>query len=69
MTLLSQNTLNGFGGIGEGVSMQVTRDEEELFGLHMRGRQKTLRRDVTDPKILSCLPNRITTYENALQFT
>ena len=33
MTLLSQNTLNGFGGIGEGMSMQVTRDERRIIWL------------------------------------
>ena len=31
MTLLSQNTLNGFGGIGEGVSMQVTQDGRRII--------------------------------------
>ena len=51
MTLLSQNTLNGFGGIGEGVSMQVTQDGRRIIWLAHEGAPKNFTGvDVTDPK-------------------
>ena len=51
MALLSQNTLNGFGGIGEGVSMQVTQDERRIIWLAHEGAPKNFTGvDVTDPK-------------------
>ncbi len=40
MTLLSQNTLNGFGGIGEGVSMQIADDGRRIIWLAHEGAPK-----------------------------
>ena len=31
MKLLAHNTLNGFGGVGEGMSMQVTKDRRRIY--------------------------------------
>ena len=67
MTLLSQNTLNGFGGIGEGVSMQITDDGRRIIWLAHEGAPMNFTGvDVTDPKkYQSCMSDRITSHENA----
>jgi hypothetical protein len=49
--LLSQDTLNGFGGIGEGMSLQKTRDGRRIMWLAHEGPPKNFTGvDVTDPR-------------------
>ena len=49
--LLSHNTLDGFGGIGEGMSMQLTKDGRRILWLAHESAPKNFTAvDVTDPK-------------------
>jgi hypothetical protein len=51
MTLIGHNTLEGFGGIGEGMAMQVTRDGRRIMWLAHEGPPKNFSGvDVTDPR-------------------
>jgi len=51
MTLLSHNMLDGFGGIGEGISMQQTRDGRRILWLAHESAPKNFTGvDVTDPR-------------------
>ena len=49
--LISHNTLDGFGGIGEGMSMQLTKDGRRILWLAHESAPKNFTAvDVTDPK-------------------
>jgi hypothetical protein len=51
MNLLSHNELDGFGGIGEGISMQQTRDGRRILWLAHESAPKNFTGvDVTDPR-------------------
>ena len=51
MKLLAQNTLGGFGGIGEGMGMQKTRDGRRIMWLaHEHAPKNFSGVDVTDPR-------------------
>src|SRR5881394_4484877 len=51
MKLLSQNTLNGHGGMGEGMSLQLARDGRRLLWLAHESAPKNFTAvDVTDPR-------------------
>jgi hypothetical protein len=51
MRLLSQDTLRGFGGIGEGMSLQKTKDGRRIMWLAHEGPPKNFTGvDVTDPR-------------------
>jgi hypothetical protein len=51
MTLLSQHELDGYGGMGEGMSMQRTRDGRRILWLaHETGPKNFTAVDVTDPR-------------------
>ena len=51
MKLLAHNTLNGFGGVGEGMSMQVTKDRRRILWIAHEGPPKNFTGvDVTDPR-------------------
>jgi hypothetical protein len=51
MTLLSQDTLVGFGGMGEGMCMQVAPDGRRIMWLaHESGPKNFTGVDVTDPR-------------------
>lgn len=51
MTLLSHNELDGFGGIGEGINMQVTKDGRRILWLAHESAPKNFTAvDVTDVK-------------------
>ncbi|MDA0784729.1 MAG: hypothetical protein O3B37_00420 [Proteobacteria bacterium] len=51
MTLLSQDTLVGFGGMGEGMAMQIAPDGRRIIWLaHERGPKNFTGVDVSDPK-------------------
>jgi hypothetical protein len=51
MTLLSQHELDGFGGMGEGMSLQKTRDGRRILWLaHETGPKNFTAVDVTEPK-------------------
>src|SRR5919107_575214 len=51
MKLLAQHTLNGFGGMGEGMSMQLARDGRRVLWLaHESARTNFTAVDVTDPR-------------------
>src|SRR5829696_6582991 len=51
MKLISQNELDGFGGIGEGMGMQKTKDGRRIMWLGHEGPPKNFTAlDVTDPK-------------------
>ena len=51
MTLLSQDTLVGFGGMGEGISMQIAPDGRRIIWLaHESGPKNFTGVDVTDPR-------------------
>src|SRR5438067_5426877 len=53
MKLLSQHTLNGFGGMGEGMSLQLARDGRRILWLaHETAPKNFTAVDVTDPKNL-----------------
>ena len=48
--LLSNNTLDGFGGIGEGMSMQVAKDGRRILWLAHESAPKNFTAvDVSDP--------------------
>ena len=50
MTLLDHNTLNGFGGIGEGMSMQVKNNGQRILWIAHEGPPKNFTGlDVSDP--------------------
>src|SRR5713226_6573182 len=49
--LLSHNTLDGFGGIGEGMSLQLARDGRRILWLAHESAPKNFTAvDVTDPR-------------------
>ena len=49
--LLAHNTLNGFGGVGEGMSMQVTKDRRRILWIAHEGPPKNFTGvDVTNPR-------------------
>jgi hypothetical protein len=51
MKLLAHDTLNGFGGMGEGMSMQLTRDGRRVLWLAHESAPKNFTAvDVTDPR-------------------
>ena len=51
MKLLAQHTLNGFGGMGEGMSMQLARDGRRILWLAHESAPKNFTAvDVTDPR-------------------
>ena len=51
MKLLAQHTLNGFGGMGEGMSMQLARDGRRVLWLAHESAPKNFTAvDVTDPR-------------------
>ena len=51
MTLLAQNELDGFGGIGEGCTMQMTHDGRRVLWLAHESAPKNFTGvDVTDPR-------------------
>ena len=51
MKLLAHNTLNGFGGVGEGMSMQVAKDGRRILWIAHEGPPKNFSGvDVTDPR-------------------
>ena len=51
MKLLAHNTLNGFGGVGEGMSMQVTKDRRRILWIAHEGPPKNFTGvDVTNPR-------------------
>src|SRR5499426_2894789 len=51
MKLLSQHTLNGFGGMGEGMSMQLAKDGRRILWLAHESAPKNFTGvDVTDPR-------------------
>src|SRR5436853_5087301 len=51
MKLLAQHTLNGHGGMGEGMSMQLARDGRRLLWLAHESAPKNFTAvDVTDPR-------------------
>jgi len=51
MKLLAQHTLNGFGGMGEGMSMQLARDGRRVLWLaHESAPKNVTAVDVTDPR-------------------
>src|SRR5574339_1033431 len=51
MKLLAQHTLNGFGGMGEGMSLQLARDGRRILWLAHESAPKNFTAvDVTDPK-------------------
>ena len=53
MTLISQNTLEGFGGIGEGMMIQEAKDGRRIMWLAHEGAPKNFTGvDVSDPKNL-----------------
>ena len=60
MKLISRNTLTGFGGIGEGMSMQLAKGGRRIMWLAHEGAPKNFTGvDVTDVKTqrLSARPN------------
>ena len=51
MSLISQNTLGGFGGVGEGMALQVTNKGRRILWIAHEGPPKNFTGvDVTDPK-------------------
>src|SRR2546429_8552663 len=51
MRLLAHRELQGFGGIGEGMAMQLARDGRRILWLaHQSAPQNFTRVDVTDPR-------------------
>ena len=49
--LISQHTLNGYGGLGEGMAIHVTKDGRRIMWLAHEGPPKNFTGvDVTDPK-------------------
>ena len=51
MKLLAQHTLNGFGGMGEGMSMQLARGGRRILWLAHESAPKNFSAvDVTDPR-------------------
>ena len=51
MKLLAHNTLDGFGGVGEGMSLQVTNKGRRILWIAHEGPPKNFSGvDVTDPK-------------------
>ena len=51
MKLLSQHTLNGFGGMGEGMSIQLARDGRRILWLAHESAPKNFTAvDITDPR-------------------
>ena len=51
MKLLAQHTLNGFGGMGEGMSMQLARDGRRVLWLAHESAPKNFTAvDVSDPR-------------------
>ena len=53
MTLLAQHELDGFGGMGEGMSMQRSKDGRRILWLaHETGPKNFTAVDVTDPRNL-----------------
>ena len=51
MKLLAQHTLNGFGGMGEGMSMQLARDGRRVLWLAHESAPKNFTAvDVTEPR-------------------
>ena len=51
MKLLAQHTLNGFGGMGEGMSMQLARDGRRVLWLaHESAPKNFTALDVSDPR-------------------
>ena len=51
MKLLAQHTLNGFGGMGEGMSMQLARDGRRILWLAHESAPKNFTAvDVSDPR-------------------
>ena len=51
MKLLSQHTLNGFGGMGEGTAMQMARDGRRILWLAHESAPKNFTAvDVSDPR-------------------
>ena len=65
MKLISHNTLTGFGGIGEGVSLQVAKGGRRIMWLAHEGAPKNFTGvDVTDIKNTKVIP-RETPYFSA----
>jgi hypothetical protein len=51
MTLLAHHELNGFGGLGEGISLQITSDARRILWVAHESAPKNFSGiDVTDPK-------------------
>ena len=51
MTLLSHNDLGGFGGVGEGMALQVTNKDKRILWIAHEGPPKNFTGvDVSDPK-------------------
>ncbi len=59
MKLLAQHELNGFGGIGEGINMQVTKDGRRILWLAHESAPKNFTAvDVSDPRNLKVVCQR-----------
>ena len=56
MKLISQNELTGFGGVGEGINMQVTKDGRRILWLAHESAPKNFTgvdvTDVRNPKVI-----------------
>ena len=62
MTLVSHNDLGGFGGVGEGMAIQVANNGKRILWIAHEGPPKNFTGvDVSDPKKHGdCLPDRAT---------
>ena len=59
--LISHHTLDGFGGVGEGINMQVTKDGRRILWLaHETAPKNFTAVDVTEPRSPLARPERTT---------
>jgi hypothetical protein len=68
MTLLAHHELDGHGGLGEGMSIQLCRDGRRIIWLAHEGAPKNFSGvDVSDPRAEACRPDRAAGAADALE--